>query len=70
MFDAEKGKAGKLDGKGFLVGIVQARWNESITNALFDACKAELVALGVPEAHIEIQEEATRINPFVTLTRG
>jgi extracellular factor (EF) 3-hydroxypalmitic acid methyl ester biosynthesis protein len=30
----------------------------------------ELARLAVPEARIEIQEEETRINPFVALTRG
>ncbi|HTH80555.1 MAG TPA: 6,7-dimethyl-8-ribityllumazine synthase, partial [Ramlibacter sp.] len=44
MFGAEKGKAGKLDGKGLYIGIVQARWNESITNALAKACREELLA--------------------------
>jgi len=53
MFGAEKGKADRLDGKGLYIGIVQARWNESITGALFESCKAELLALGVAEDHIE-----------------
>jgi 6,7-dimethyl-8-ribityllumazine synthase len=47
MFGADKGKAGKLDGKGLCIGIVQARFNEGITNALAEACHAELAALGV-----------------------
>jgi len=54
MFGAEKGKAGKLDGKGLYVGIVQARFNESITNSLAQACKAELAVLGVAENNIEL----------------
>ena len=54
MFGAEKGKAGKLDGKGLYIGIVQARFNESITNSLAQACKEELAALGVAESHIEL----------------
>jgi 6,7-dimethyl-8-ribityllumazine synthase len=53
MFGAEKGKAGKLDGKGLYIGIVQARWNESITNALAKACREELLALGVEEDNID-----------------
>ncbi|HEY8047544.1 MAG TPA: 6,7-dimethyl-8-ribityllumazine synthase [Ramlibacter sp.] len=53
MFGAEKGKADSLDGKGLVVGIVQARWNESVTNALAAACKAELLVLGVTDAHID-----------------
>jgi len=53
MFGAEKGKARKLDGKGLCIGIVQARFNESITNALALACKAELAVLGVEDKDIE-----------------
>ena len=55
MFGAEKGKAenGVLDGRRLYIGIVQARFNETITNALASACKAELLALGVADKHIE-----------------
>ncbi|NMM09200.1 MAG: 6,7-dimethyl-8-ribityllumazine synthase [Polaromonas sp.] len=52
MFGAEKGSADKLDGKKLFIGIVQARFNETITNALADACKQELAALGVEEKNI------------------
>ena len=52
MFDADKGTANKLDGTKLHIGIVQARFNEGITNALFEACHAELLALGVQEKHI------------------
>ena len=52
MFGAEKGLADKLDGKKLVIGIVQARFNESITNALADACKRELAALGVEAKNI------------------
>ena len=34
MFGADKGTADKLDGKKLHIGIVQARFNEDITNAL------------------------------------
>jgi 6,7-dimethyl-8-ribityllumazine synthase len=44
----------RLDGKKLYIGIVQARFNESITNALTEACKTELLALGVVEKHIEL----------------
>jgi 6,7-dimethyl-8-ribityllumazine synthase len=47
VFGAEKGTADKLDGRKLVIGIVQARFNESITNALADACRHELAALGV-----------------------
>jgi 6,7-dimethyl-8-ribityllumazine synthase len=53
MFGAEKGTASQLDGKKLYIGIVQARFNESITNELARACKAELSALGVPDKQID-----------------
>ncbi|MDU7587201.1 MAG: 6,7-dimethyl-8-ribityllumazine synthase [Acidovorax sp.] len=52
MFGADKGTADKLDGKKLHIGIVQARFNESITNTLAAACRAELLRLGVQEKHI------------------
>ncbi|QNP49399.1 6,7-dimethyl-8-ribityllumazine synthase [Diaphorobacter aerolatus] len=53
MQGAEKGKQPQLDGSGLTIGIVQARFNEGITNALFDACFKELVALGVDANDID-----------------
>ena len=53
MFGAEKGEAKGLDGKGLYIGIVQARFNESITDALAQACLAELAQLGVPRDRID-----------------
>jgi 6,7-dimethyl-8-ribityllumazine synthase len=53
MFGAEKGEAKGLDGKGLYIGIVQARFNESITNTLAQACLAELAQLGVPPERID-----------------
>jgi 6,7-dimethyl-8-ribityllumazine synthase len=57
MFGADKGAlaAGdaKLDGRKLYIGIVQARFNEPITNALAAACRAELAALGVPDKHVD-----------------
>ena len=52
MFGAEKGLTDKLDGRKLAIGIVQARFNESVTNALADACLKELAALGVDEKNI------------------
>ena len=43
-----------LNGKKLTIGIVQARFNAAVTNALASACKAELMLLGVPEKHIEL----------------
>ncbi len=57
MFGANKGNLTaadhRLDGKPLFIGIVQARFNEAITNALATACKTELVALGVLDKHID-----------------
>jgi 6,7-dimethyl-8-ribityllumazine synthase len=53
MFGADKGTADRLDGKKLYIGIVQARFNEGITDALAEACKAELAALGVQPQHID-----------------
>ena len=53
MFGADKGKLesgdGRLDGRELRIGIVQARFNEPVTNALAQACRLELLALGVPQ---------------------
>ena len=53
MFGADKGNADRLDGKKLHIGIVQARFNEGITNSLAAACRAELLALGVQEKNIK-----------------
>ena len=52
MFGADKGSADHLDGRKLYIGIVQARFNQSITDALAQACLAELEALGVGSKHI------------------
>lgn len=58
MFGADKGQlAGqdrRLRGKGLRIGIVQARFNAAITDALAQACRAELLALGVAEDDITL----------------
>jgi 6,7-dimethyl-8-ribityllumazine synthase len=54
MFGADKGNADNLDGKKLYIAIVQARFNEGITGAMLTACKAELIALGVQEKHIDV----------------
>ncbi len=57
MFGADKGSVASTDdrmkGKGLKVGIVQARFNAGVTDALTQACKAELLALGVADKDIE-----------------
>ncbi len=52
MLNADKGPGEKLDGKKLSIGIVQARFNEGITNILAAACLQELDALGVKEKNI------------------
>ena len=52
MFGADKGSADKQDGSKLHIAMVQSRFNEGITNALAQACRAELLALGVQEKHI------------------
>ena len=52
MLNADKGAASALDGSKLHIGIVQARFNEGITNALAQACRDELLALGVAQDHI------------------
>ena len=47
MQGAEKGIEQELDGLGLHIGIVQARFNEGITNALAVACIHQLEELGV-----------------------
>jgi 6,7-dimethyl-8-ribityllumazine synthase len=53
MFGADKGTASRLDGRKLVIGIVQARFNQDVTNALAKACWDELLARGVEEKNIE-----------------
>ncbi len=56
MFGADKGTVAasdsRMNGKKLKIGIVQARFNANITDALAAACTAELLALGVAEKDI------------------
>ena len=52
MLEADKGQVGQLNGQALSIGIVQARFNASITNALAAACMAELQLHGVDAANI------------------
>jgi 6,7-dimethyl-8-ribityllumazine synthase len=52
MLEADKGRSAPLDGSGLRIAIVQARFNEGMTNGLRDACLAELAALGVARGNI------------------
>lgn len=53
MFGADKGTPTLTDGKKLYIGIVQARFNEGITEALAKACLDELAVLGVLPKHID-----------------
>ena len=50
---ADQGQATRQDGRKLRIGIVQARFNESVTNALARACIGELRELGVAEKDID-----------------
>ncbi len=58
MFGSEKGStdsaAKALDGSKLYIGMVQARFNPSVTDALVAACKDELLKLGVLDKHIDL----------------
>jgi 6,7-dimethyl-8-ribityllumazine synthase len=58
MIGADKGTLdstdSRLNGKKLTIGIVQARFNAPITDALTDACKTQLMALGVLEKNIDL----------------
>jgi 6,7-dimethyl-8-ribityllumazine synthase len=53
MFGADKGAANRLDGRELVIGIVQARFNQGVTDALAKACRDELLAHGVQEQNID-----------------
>jgi 6,7-dimethyl-8-ribityllumazine synthase len=54
MFGADKGKADRLDGKELRIGVVQARFNAAITDALSLATLAELQRLGVANDDVTV----------------
>lgn len=47
MQKADKGAQGQLEGDGLRIGIVRARFNDTITQKMADICIAELQSLGV-----------------------
>ena len=53
MQHADKGQAKTIYGRDLRVGIVQARFNAEVTNALAEACLAELLVLGVASKHVK-----------------
>lgn len=52
MQGSDKGQTTALNGQGLRVGIVQARFNDTLTSALATACLASLKQHGVAEADI------------------
>ena len=52
MQQADKGRAGALEGEGLHIGIVRARFNDALTAAIARACIAELERLEVDAADI------------------
>ncbi|MDP3424911.1 MAG: 6,7-dimethyl-8-ribityllumazine synthase [Burkholderiaceae bacterium] len=54
MFGADKGKADRLDGNNLCIGVVQARFNAAITDALAMATLAELQRLGVASDDVTV----------------
>jgi 6,7-dimethyl-8-ribityllumazine synthase len=49
---ADKGDSDTLNGDGLVIGVVQARFNATMTDKLAQACLYELAALGVTDKHI------------------
>ena len=54
MFISNLASTSTLDGSALKIGIVQARFNDDITNALASACIAELKTMGVLEDNISL----------------
>ena len=52
MFVSQPHSPSTLNGSHLRIGIVQARFNDGITNSLAQACLDELAAMGVPREHI------------------
>jgi 6,7-dimethyl-8-ribityllumazine synthase len=52
MQQSDQGKAPGLAGESMRIGIVRARFNDALTQALAEACIAELLALGVADDDI------------------
>jgi 6,7-dimethyl-8-ribityllumazine synthase len=53
MQNADRGLAAPIDGRDLRIGIVQSRFNASVTNRLAVTCLAELQVLGVATKHIK-----------------
>jgi len=57
MKGAHKGQGpAALDGRGLRIGLVQSRFNQGITDALVQACRDELRALGVADDDVVLEQ--------------
>ncbi len=54
MQHADQGPVGPLDGSGLRIGIAQARFNHTLTEALAQACREGLRALGVSDGNVRL----------------
>ena len=54
MQNADQGQAPELQGEDLIIGIVRARFNDSVTQALLDACRTKLLRLGVDDKDIHV----------------
>ena len=55
MNNANKGEiATQLDGRKLRIGVVQARFNDDITDAMTEVCLAELMELGVKAKNVTL----------------
>ena len=73
MFGADKGNIDnqdqRLQGKNLRIGIVQARFNQVVTNALSSACRQELLALGAAATGVPPEALSTRSSRSAALRR-
>lgn len=53
MQNADRGELTQLNGQELRIGIVQARFNRTLTDALAQACIDELYRLGVSSEHVK-----------------
>jgi 6,7-dimethyl-8-ribityllumazine synthase len=67
--EAKRGTAPELNGRDLRIGIVQARFNLDITEAMAKACLDELLRLGVAAKHIQHVTVAGALEIPVVLMR-
>ena len=67
MFVSNLASTTTLDGSSLKIGIVQARFNEDITNTLREACVAELKAMGVADERITVVQVPGALEVPLTL---